>query len=616
MEKAPAFRRAKLSKDMSDSMHSLESLPWLAHYDEGVPARINYEAEPLCALLDRAADENPRQTACLFRNYRITYSELRDQTEIMAANLRRHGLNAGDKVSIMLPNLPQTVISFWAVLKAGGVVVMTNPLYMEKELVQHFTDAGVRFVITVDLCWPKLNPLRDRLGVEKYFITRISDVLCFPLNWLYRIQARRDGSTQPVVYDNATVLPYTPLLRGDRRLAVLVVNPTETVALLQYTGGTTGDPKGVMLTHANMTLNVEQALSVLHVLRGKPHILASVLPFFHVYGLSTCLLVPTALRAASILIPRYDPGELLRLLAKHKVTLFPGAPSIYLSLMQHKEFTKYDLASIQYCISGSAPIPATALELFQNLTGCKVIEGYGLTESSPITHLTPALGKQKLGSIGMPLPGTEAKIVDMEVGTLPVPQGKVGELIIRGPQVMRGYHNRSDETAGALRNSWLYTGDIAYMDEDGYFFIVDRKKDMVIVGGYNVYPREIDDVLLEHPKIKEAVAVAVLHPTRGERLKAYVVPKPGVELTVAEVVAHCRKQLANYKVPRQVEFRESLPRAITGKVLRRALRSEAMEQYFRQADYATRLPHEFEESDMPSQSVLPGLDDSEKQDGD
>ena len=572
---------------MTEFMRPLEALPWLAHYDEGVPATLSYEAEPLCALLDRAADESPRQTACLFRNYRITYSELRDQAEVMAANLRHHGLNPGDKVSIMLPNLPQTVIAFWAVLKAGCVVVMTNPLYMEKELVQHFTDAGVRFVITADLCWPKLNSLRDRLGVEKYFITSIADVLRFPLNWLYRIKARRDRAVKSIPYDNKKILPYTTLLRGKQRLVVLVANPTETVALLQYTGGTTGEPKGVMLTHANLTLNVEQALSVLHTLRGKPHIFASLLPFFHVYGLSTCLLVPTALQAASILIPRYNPGELLHLIAKHKVTLFPGAPSIYLSLMQQKNFANYDLSSIQYCISGSAPIPATALKRFQNLTGCKIIEGYGLTESSPITHLTPTLGKQKFGSIGMPLPDTEAKIVDMEVGTLPVPQGKIGELIVRGPQVMRGYHNRPDDTASTVRNNWLYTGDIAYMDEDGYFFIVDRKKDMVIVGGYNVYPREIDDVLIEHPKIQEAVAVAVLHPTRGETLKAYVVPKPGVELTVAEVLGHCRKQLANYKVPRQVEFRESLPRTTTGKVLRRVLRGEEMEKYSRQADYAT-----------------------------
>jgi long-chain acyl-CoA synthetase len=340
-------------------------------------------------------------------------------------------------------------------------------------------------------------------------------------------------------------------------------------------------------------------------------VLASLLPLFHVYGLSICLLVPTALQAVSILIPRYEPAEVLRLIARHKVTLFPGAPSIYLSLMQHKEFTHYDLSSIQYCISGSAPIPAAALERFQNLIGCRIIEGYGLTESSPITHLTPILGTQKFGSIGMPLPDTDAKIVDMDVGTLPVPPGRVGELIVRGPQVMGGYYNRPDDTASALRNNWLYTGDIAYMDEDGYFFIVDRKKDMVIVGGYNVYPREIDDVLLEHPKIKEAAAVAVLHPIRGEILKAYVVPKPGEELTASEVTGHCRKQLANYKVPRQVEFRESLPRAVTGKVLRRALRLEEMEKYSHQDGYAAHDSQEHEES-APSSRPCPLQPSKEK----
>ena len=580
---------------MINATSSPEDFPWLPHYDAGVPATLDYQPEPLCALLDRAAEEDPRRTACIFRNYRISYAELRKQAEIVAANLRSHGLNPGDKVSIMLPNLPQTLIAFWAVLKAGGVVVMTNPLYMEKELLHHITDAGARIMITVDLCWPKLQNLRDRLGVEKYFITSIADGLRFPLNWMYRFKTKRDGSAKPIPYDEKSVLRFTGLLRGRMRLAVPVADPANTLALLQYTGGTTGEPKGVMLSHANLTINVEQALHVLQAVKGKPHTFAALLPLFHVYGLSTCLLVPTALHATIVVVPRYDPGELLRLIPKYTVTLFPGAPSVYLSLMQHKDFTKYDLSCIQFCISGSAPIPAAALERFQNLTGCKVIEGYGLTECSPITHLTPTQGKHKLGSIGMPLPGTEAKIVDMEVGSLPVAQGKLGELIIRGPQVMQGYYKRPDDTANTVRNGWLYTGDIAYMDEDGYFFIVDRKKDMVIVGGYNVYPREIDDVLLEHPKIQEAVAVAVLHPTRGETLKAYVVPKPGVQLTVAEVVSYCRKQLANYKVPRQVEFRENLPRAITGKILRRVLRTEEMEKYSRQADYPTNDSPDHEE---------------------
>ncbi len=571
--------------------------PWLANYDAEVPHSLDYRPESVCALLDDAADKAPDTVACLFRNYKITYAELREQAEIMAANLRAHGLEAGDRIALMLPNLPQTVVSFWAVLKAGGIVVMTNPLYMEKELLHHVTDAGIRHMITVDLCWPKLEKLRERMGIEKYFVTSIADALRFPYNWLYRIKARRDGTPKPIPYDGSSVLPYTELIKGSVRLSTTVHNPEEDIAALQYTGGTTGVPKGVMLTHANLSTNIRQALAVLYPLRAKKHMLASLLPLFHVYGLSTCLLIPTALHSTALLIPRYEPGELLKLFHQHKVTLFPGAPSVYLSLMQHKDLKKYSFKSLEYCISGSAPIPGSALEKFQSITGSKVIEGYGLTECSPITHLTPCKGKHKFGSIGMPLPDTEARIVDMDLGSVELPVGKVGELIIRGPQVMRGYYKRPDETAGTIRNGWLYTGDIAYMDEDGYFFIVDRKKDMVIVGGYNVYPREIDEVLLEHPDIAEAVAVAVLHPTRGETLKAYVVPKEGKPLTQQEVIAYCRKHLANYKVPRQVEFRSELPKAITGKILRRVLRDQEFERFRKQTE-ETRL-HEPEECHCP-----------------
>jgi long-chain acyl-CoA synthetase len=358
-----------------------------------------------------------------------------------------------------------------------------------------------------------------------------------------------------------------------------VANPREEIALIQYTGGTTGLPKGVLLTHANFSANVAQALAVLHMLNKNEDVFAGVLPIFHVYGFCLCILVTAALADTLVLVPRYEPGELLKLIEKYRIGIFPGAPSIYLSLMQHKDLKKYNLSSMRYAISGSAPISAEALVRFKELTGCSIVEGYGLTECSPITHLNPADGSHRFGSIGLPLPGTEARIVDMEVGSIELPPGKPGELAIRGPQVMRGYAKQPDETAGSLRNGWLYTGDIAYMDEDGFFYIMDRKKDMVIVGGYNVYPREIDDVLLEHPGIREAVAVAVLHPTRGETLKAYVVLQEGVTMTAADVVAYCRKKLANYKVPRRVEFRDNLPRAMTGKVLRRALRQEELERY-------------------------------------
>ncbi|MFV0423286.1 long-chain-fatty-acid--CoA ligase [Oleidesulfovibrio sp.] len=552
--------------------------PWLAHYDDGVPANIDYKRHPLFTFLDEAAHTHPRRTAVVFRNYRLSYAKLNEQVEILAANLREQGLQNGDRVSIMLPNLPQTVIAFWAVLKAGGIVVMTNPLYMEKELVHQIDDSGARFMITLDLVWPKIASLKDKLGIEKYFVTKISDALRFPLNFLYDFKSHRDGTAKPVPYDGEHIQPWKNLTKGKRRYCAKIEDPAETLALLQYTGGTTGIAKGVMLTHQNLCVNVQQCCAMLQELVHNKHTFMGLLPYFHVYGLTTCLIFPTSLAATIIPFPRYVPKDVLDGIAKHKPTIFPGAPSVYISLMQQKEVGKYDLTSIEYCIAGSAPMPVEQMKRFKKLTGAAIIEGFGLTEASPITHLNPIRGLNKNGSIGVPFPDTEARIVDMELGSVPLPAGKIGELIIKGPQVMQGYWNRPDETAGTLRNGWLYTGDIATMDEDGYFYIVDRKKDMFIVGGYNVYPREIDEVLYEHPKVKEAVTVGVPHPTRGEVIKAYIVPKPGESLTKNDIIAHCRAKLANYKIPRQVEFREELPKTIVGKVLRRALRAEEEEK--------------------------------------
>ena len=332
-----------------------------------------------------------------------------------------------------------------------------------------------------------------------------------------------------------------------------------------------------MLSHANLGANVEQLNACLGFLRDDRtvHVLVGVLPFFHVYGLTTCLLLPVRLRAVSVPVPRYAPAELLGIIEKNRGTILPGAPAIFISLLQQKGSPKQHLLSSLFCcISGSAPMPEGVLRHYEQELGVKIIEGYGLSEASPVTHLTPLQGLRKVGSIGIPLPDTEARIVDMELGVVPLPPGKVGELILRGPQVMAGYWNNPDETAGALRNGWLYTGDIAVMDEEGYFRIVDRKKDMIVVGGYNVAPREIDEVLFDHPKVQEAVAVGVPHPSRGEIIKAYIVLRPGETANPAEITAWCRQRLANYKIPRQVEFRRELPKTLMGKTLRSALRAE------------------------------------------
>ena len=557
---------------------------WHKSYDREVSPNLDLEPRPVYEYLDRSAELYPGRKAIVFNNWSITYSKLRSVCEQVASSLRDLGVQPRDRVAVMLPNTPQAIIAYWAILKAGAVAVMTNPLYMEKELVHHFQDSGARMLITLDMLWPKISPLLPKLDLETVVVTRISDCLGFPLNFLYDLKARREGNRSEIPFDGKSVLPWKTLFKKGSSFVPCTTDPEKDLALLQYTGGTTGVSKGVMVSHSNLAANVQQCEQVLHNVTKKHQVVLGIMPFFHIYGLTVCVNFSTAIGATLVPLPRFVPQDVLKTIAKHKPTIFPCAPAIFTALLQQKNIGEYDLSSIEYCISGSAPMPVAVMEKFNEMTGATIVEGFGLTEASPITHLNPLRGTHKPGSIGLPFPGTDAGIVDMEVGTIPLEPNQVGELVIRGPQVMLGYWNRPDETATALRNRWLYTGDIAYMDEEGYFFIVDRKKDMILSGGYNVYPREIDEVLLEHPKIKEAVAVGISHATRGEIIKAYVVPKEGEELTRAEVIAFCREKLANYKIPKKVEFRTELPKTMVGKVLRRALREEEDRKVGRRAE--------------------------------
>jgi long-chain acyl-CoA synthetase len=402
----------------------------------------------------------------------------------------------------------------------------------------------------------------------------VGDGLKFPLNVLYKVKARREGTAVKVDFDSERVLPWKSMLSGKARFEPVEVDPAHDLAVLQYTGGTTGVAKGVMLTHDNMAANVQQCIAVLYDIGDEPEVFLGLLPYFHVYGLTVCLNFATALAATVAPYPQFVPQEVLKAIDKVKPTIFPSAPAVFNTLLQQKNIADFDLTSIRYSVTGSAPMPVELTRKFKEITGAEIIEGFGLTEASPITHLNPLRGKRKVGSIGVPFPDTDACIVDMELGSVPLPPGKVGEMVIKGPQVMQGYWRRPDETASTLRNGWLYTGDIAFMDEEGYFMIVDRKKDMIISGGYNIYPREIDEVLYEHPKVADAVCVGVPHASRGEIVKAYIVPREGQTLEKKEIIGFCREKLANFKVPKQIEFREELPKTIVGKVLRRTLRDE------------------------------------------
>lgn len=550
--------------------------PWFSSYDEGVAHTVDIPEMGLATVLDRTAAEYGKRDAILFQNTRISYLELQIQAERLAAALRRRGVREGDRVSIMLPNLPQTFIAFWGVIKAGAIAVMTNPLYMESELTHQIHDAGVKHLVTLDIFWPKLAPLLDRLDLDVCYVTRIRDALRFPLSWLQPFSARRQGTWVSVPFDGRKVVAWSDLFRSGERLSVEVKNPRERIAILQYTGGTTGVAKGAMLTHYNLMANLTQLVELVQQPPDREHVFLALLPLFHVFGLTITLLLPARMGARVVPMPRYVPGDMLEAFKKYRFTAFIGAPSVYISLLQQKNLAQYDLHHIVFCISGSAPMPVEWLKRFEEVTGTPITEGFGLTEASPVTHANPVFGLQKPGSIGVPLPGTLARIVDTETGTRTLGPNEIGELVIHGPQVMAGYWQRPEETERTLRDGWLYTGDIAYMDDDGYFYIVDRKKDLIIVGGYNVYPREIDEVLHSHPKIREAVTVGVNHRSRGETIKAYIVPEEGANLTVPEVVAYCRQKLASFKVPRLIEFREELPKSMVGKVLRRILREEEL----------------------------------------
>ena len=547
--------------------------PWLKFYDPGVPANIQPIPAPIYYWLDQAAQKRPEATAISFKSYKINYRQLRLAAEILAANLHRHGVGKGDRVAVMMPNLPQTIMAFWGIVKAGATAVMTNPLYMGHELLYQLNDAEAKILLTTDTCWGKISELRRELCVKKYFITSPSDPLRLPADPLWRFR-KRGGCAQVAEIDYKTVWPFADLFRGNRRLSHPIEHPEKDLAILQYTGGTTGIPKGAMLTHLNLMSNVQQLYEILRPILDKPQRFLGVLPFFHVYALNICVILPSASQAAVYCTPMFNPVETMQIIERQKITIFPGAPAVYIALLQHKEIKHYDFSSLLLCLSGSAPMPVEYIRLFSEKTRCTILEGYGLTEASPVTNINPLFGTRKPGTVGMPLPGTEARIVDMELGSIPMPANHVGELIIKGPQVMPGYWKQPDETANMLRNGWLYTGDIASMDEQGYVTIVDRKKDLVLTGGYNVYPREVDEVLHTHPKIKEAVSAGIPHGIRGEILKAYVVLKDGEQATPTEIMAFCRGKLANYKIPKQVEIRNDLPKNLVGKILRRALRAE------------------------------------------
>lgn len=532
---------------------NLESY-WLKNYPEGVPYNLDYPEKTMHQILEKAASDFPARTAVTFAHLEIPYAMLVGMVDKMATALYNLGVRKGDRVALMAPNCPQYIVGYFSIQKAGGVVVQVNPMYVERELEHILNDSGAEIIIAFDQFYPRIKNVRD--------LTPLKNIILFSLG-------------EPAVKDEEGVLKAEELLAAtEAKPPAIKFDVVNDLAVLQYTGGTTGVSKGAMLTHRNVVAN---ALQVTAWFRGCEYGAEKVLcalPFFHSYGMTTCMNFGIANAATLIVVPRFEINSLMQTIDKYQPTLFPGVPTMYIAVNNFPEIAKYNVKSIKYCISGSAPLPVEVAQKFEEITGGNLVEGFGLSETSPVTHCNPMIGNRKAGSIGLPFPDTLCKIADLETGEKILPPGEIGELCIKGPQVMRGYWNMPEESAKTLRDGWIYTGDIAKMDEDGYFYIVDRKKDMIIAGGFNVYPRDIEEVLFEHPKVLEAVAAGVPDPYRGETVKAFVVLKEGMEATEQEIIDYCRSKLAAYKVPKLVEFRPELPKTIVGKVLRRILRDE------------------------------------------
>ncbi|MDV2684831.1 long-chain-fatty-acid--CoA ligase [Alkalihalophilus lindianensis] len=559
-------------------MSTLTEHAWVGRYHEEIPASIEYPNVSLHELVEQAAHKYPNNTALEFMGKSLTYSQFDLEVRRLANHLQSLGLKKGERVAIMLPNCPQGVIAYFATLLVGGVVVQTNPLYVERELEHQLSDSGAKIILCLDLLYPRVMKVKNATSVEHVIVTAIKDYLPFPKNLIYPfIQKKNTKMTVNVEY-SSTIHPFLSFVtKGNDKRPDVEIDPQEDLALLQYTGGTTGLAKGVMLTHRNLVANTIQCRHWMYKMKEGQERTLAVLPFFHVYGMTVSMNLTLMNGNALHIVPRFDPKQVLKLISKKKITIFPGAPTMYIGLINHPDVKKYNLSSIEACISGSASLPAEIQQQFEELTGGRLVEGYGLTEASPVTHCNLLWGERRQSSIGLPWPNTEAAILSMETGE-PANQGEVGELAVRGPQIMKGYWNRPEDTAATMQDDWLLTGDMGYMDEEGYFYIVDRKKDMIIAGGFNIYPREIEEVLYNHEDIQEAVAIGVPDEYRGETVKVFVVLKEGKQLSEKELNQYCRKNLAAYKVPRLYEFREDLPKTIVGKILKRVLIEEEKEK--------------------------------------
>ncbi len=560
----------------------MEQRIWHKQYDVGVPRTIEVPEMPLHAFLEQSAQAYPDRTCTVFKGAKLSYREMDQLTNRMAAGLAARGVMKGDRVAIFMPNSPQFVIAFFGILKAGGVVVATNPLYTPREIEHQMNDSGSEIMLVMSNFYEKVKQVQPNTGLRKLIVTNIKEYLPPAMQILFTLAKEGSGGHR------------VQLGTGDERLQELLsqhtpaerptisIGPADT-ALFQYTGGTTGVSKGAVGTHRSLVANTLQCRAWLKGVEqpegGDVTLLA--LPLFHAYGLIVGRMSTIEAGATLVLIPNpRDLKDVLTSIDRYRPSLYPGVPTMYNAINNHPEVLagKYDLSSIRACVSGSAALLRETKTKFEALTGGKVVEGYGLTETMVATHANPINGENRIGSIGVPFPSVDCRIVSLEDGVTVLKTREVGELVIQTPSLMSGYHNLPTETADTLRHGWLYTGDIAYMDEEGYCFIVDRKKELINPGGFQVWPREVEEVIAENQKVLEVGVAGVPDPYRGETVKAWVVVKPGQSATEDEIRAWCKERMAAYKVPTSVEFRDELPKTLVGKILRRELVAQEKER--------------------------------------
>ena len=554
--------------------------PWIAHYDTGVPASLDYPPEPLFQFLEKSAKIYPDRACTVFKGAVISYKKMNELSDRIAAALADMGVKKGDRIGIFMPNTPQFVMVYFGILKVGGVVIATNPLYTPPEIAYQANDAGIEIMFVMTNYYKTIKKAQPNTRIKKLIVTNLKETLPPHLRLLFTLGHEREGGfriegglAEGDIWMKDLLAKYQP----DQRPSV-DVGPDDT-ALFQYTGGTTGVSKGAVVMHRNLVANTLQFKSWLVTMEDGKETLLIAIPLFHVYGMVAGLSYAVSIGATMIIIPNArDIPDVLENINKYHPTNFPGVPTLYNAINNHPDVKsgKINLRSIKVCISGSAPLMRETKEKFEELSGGKVFEGYGLSEAPTATHINPLLGINKTGSIGLPITDMECKIISLDDGETEMAPGEIGELVIHGPQVMKGYHNMPTETANSLRKlkdgkTWLFTGDIARMDEDGYFYLVDRKKEMIKPGGYQVWPREVEEAIAAYPKVLEVGVAGIPDPYRGETVKAWIVLKPGETATADEIKAFCKERLAPYKVPSHYEFRQELPKTTVGKILRREL---------------------------------------------